>query len=177
MMDVQNPFCLLTTGENSLGYEATPVAERFAQKYQIDANGCWIWTDAPDSDGYGRLQIGNRAAKAHRVSYELHVGPVPEGALVCHDCDVRLCVNPGHLYAGTWNDNVQDCISRGRYVPGGKPHPGEANGRAVLTADKVRAIRLRLELGDKRSALAREYGVHKTAIDRIAAGKAWASVQ
>lgn len=160
------------------GYPATPVPERFAAKYVVDpVTGCWLWTDAPGNDGYGRLQIGNTPKKAHRVSYELHVGPIPEGKFICHHCDVPLCVNPAHLYAGTPNDNNQDCVRRGRYVSGGKPHPGEKNGRAKLTDDDVRRIRLRVAAGEKRRHIAKEFGMHNSSIERIVLGVRWGHVQ
>lgn len=162
-----------------MGYPATPVAERFAGKYvAIPFSGCWLWMDALDEYGYGRLQLpGKRTVKAHRVSYELHVGSVPVGKLVCHRCDVRCCVNPAHLYAGNWNDNVQDCIRRGRYVAGGKPHPGERNGRAKLTENMVREIRKRIAAGERRRSLASEFGLAVSAINRLVNRVTWRHVK
>lgn len=158
-----------------MGYPATPVAARFEVKYVVvPFSGCWIWTDALDKDGYGRLQLpGKRSIKAHRASYELHIGPVPKDKIVCHHCDVRCCVNPNHLYAGDCKDNVQDCIRRGRYVAGGKPHLGERNGRAKLTETQAREIRQRADSGENRTSLAAEFHLNISAVDRIANRRSW----
>lgn len=158
-----------------MGYPAGSVADRFETKYiPVPFSGCWIWLDALDKDGYGRLQLpGKRTVKAHRVSYELHIGPVPDGRIVCHRCDVRCCVNPWHLYAGDWNSNVQDCLRRGRYVSGGKPHLGERNGRAKLTTAQVIVIRQRATAGETQAALATEFGLSISALHKLVNNKSW----
>lgn len=158
-----------------MGYLATPVSVRFESKYvAVPFSGCWLWLDALDQDGYGRLQLpGKRTVKAHRVAYELYVGPVPAGKIVCHHCDVRCCVNPAHLYAGDWTDNVQDCLRRGRYVAGGKPHLGERNGNAKLTEKQAREIRSRAAHGELLVALAAAFGLCISAIDRLVHRRSW----
>jgi len=95
-----------------------PMSERFDEKISPCPNtGCWWFDGNPDTNGYGRFRIGGKGSKldmAHRVSYELHKGKIPDGKLVLHTCDNRLCVNPDHLYAGTYQDNAIDAVSRGR---------------------------------------------------------------
>ena len=83
------------------------VIERFRSKYIVDSSGCWIWTDAPDQHGYGSFRLGHRKVRAHRVAYEIGVGPIPEGLTIDHLCRVRLCVNPAHLEAVTMSENVK----------------------------------------------------------------------
>lgn len=97
------------------------VEDRFWPKVD-KTDGCWLWRSAIDTSGYGVMSSPEGKLYAHRVSYELANGPVPEGLEVRHACDVRACVNPGHLSVGTRADNVQDMVSRGR-TPGG-PHRG-----------------------------------------------------
>lgn len=97
------------------------LAEKFANKYEaVPWSGCWIWTGHIDKDGYGQIaeyikNTGKRTGlRAHRASYKLHVGSIPDGLTVLHSCDVRCCVNPAHLSLGTNGDNCRDAIRKGR---------------------------------------------------------------
>lgn len=81
--------------------------ERFAAKYTVDESGCWLWTASTVNNGYGRFRIGGESRLAHRVSYELHVGPIPEGLQLDHLCRVRDCVNPAHLEPVTASVNIR----------------------------------------------------------------------
>ena len=108
----------------------TSLEERFHAKYQVvEPGGCWIWMAAL-TGGYGRFTVGRNLERAHRVSWKLHKGPIPEGLLVLHHCDIRSCVNPDHLFIGTPMDNTQDMWRKGR-----------GRGPTKLTDDDVRAIR------------------------------------
>ena len=101
--------------------------ERFWSK--VDKSGdCWVWTAAvvgsrnPKFDhvgGYGVFGIGRKVYRAHRVSWEMAHGPIPDGMLVCHSCDNRGCVRPSHLFLGDQADNVRDMDSKGRRVNSG----------------------------------------------------------
>ena len=158
-------------------YPATPVRTRFARKYIPEPNsGCWLWTDALDRDGYGRLQIDGKAVKAHRLAYELHCGPVPSGKMVCHKCDTPCCVNPDHLYAGDNQANMDDMVRRGRSVVMINPNPGSQNGRAVLNEAQIHQV---FHLSRKMSirAVARHFGVTPTTIKRILTKERWAHVR
>lgn len=92
-----------------------PRAELSAQKqavqltkYTVNSNGCWIWTGSFFKDGYGQMKRNGKNLKAHRVFFEAHKGPIPEGLCVLHKCDTPACVNPEHLWAGTNLQNIQD---------------------------------------------------------------------
>lgn len=82
---------------------------------------CWIWTGSKTPSGYGQLRIRQRACVAHRFSYELNIGPVPNSLFVCHRCDNPGCVNPGHLFLGNQQDNVADMVRKGRHSS--RTHP------------------------------------------------------
>ena len=79
---------------------------------------CWLLNPTPGNRGYAKLYVWNdterKRVRAHRASYEAFIGPIPEGLIVCHKCDVRNCVNPKHLFIGTQKDNMQDMISKKR---------------------------------------------------------------
>jgi len=96
---------------------------RFEQKYKIDlASGCWLWTACRGHRGYGLFALdGHRTIHAHRASWVLNVGEIPDGMLVCHKCDVPACVNPEHLFVGTSLDNNRDMLAKGRGIFPGRP--------------------------------------------------------
>ena len=131
---------------------APRVAERFRAK--VDERGddeCWLWCGARTKDGYGILSAGRRGdppLRAHRVAYELHYGPVPEGLHVLHTCDNPPCCNPAHLYAGTNAQNIADKVARGRQSR--TALQGSRNPCAVLNETIVREIRAMLAQADSR---------------------------
>lgn len=142
---------------------------RISQKVAIsEATGCWEWTAAKGKDGYGMFCVGGKTRGAHRISYEAHRGPIPQGGIVCHKCDNRLCVNPDHLFLGTQADNVADRNAKGRQARGTK------QGSAKLTEADVLAIRATPELSQR--ALARQYGVSQGQIYNVRSGKHWGHV-
>lgn len=78
-------------------------------------NGCWIWLGRKWSNGYGMIARNGQRTTAHRAAFEVAFGPISDATLVvCHKCDVPLCINPEHLFLGTQADNIHDCIRKGR---------------------------------------------------------------
>ena len=88
-----------------------PWTERLPRLYKVDENGCWIWQGAVRAGGYGHIGIDGRRVAAHRASWELYRGPIPEGLQIDHLCRVRNCVNPDHLEPVTQAENVRRGMS------------------------------------------------------------------
>ncbi len=105
------------TDDCRVKYVVLPPMDRLMGKVSI-GDSCWEWTGAKESAGYGRIKNAGRTMSAHRVSWELHNGPIPAGMLVCHRCDNPPCVRPSHLFLGTQADNAIDRErkSRGRWT-------------------------------------------------------------
>lgn len=123
---------------------------------RIPECGCWIWIAALYRDKrYGRFG----GQPAHRVSWELFRGPIPEGLNVCHYCDTPLCVNPDHLFLGTGKDNSQDMVKKKRW---------NAKHCTKLTDEQVMAIRK-----DSRSyiEIAKDYGITPNYVNDLRAGR------
>jgi hypothetical protein len=78
-------------------------------------SGCWLWDGAVDKNGYGKIKRDGVSLRAHRLVYACAIGPIPDGMLVCHTCDVPMCVNPAHLFIGTCADNQRDMRLKGKY--------------------------------------------------------------
>lgn len=137
----------------------------FWKKVQ-QGEGCWEWQASLTAKGYGnfgnpRLEWGGYA---HRFSYLINVGEIPEGFFVCHTCDNRKCVRPSHLFLGTNQDNAQDMAQKGRH------------GLAKLTEEKVVYIRSEYRKGKSGKELAKEFGINATTISRALTGKTWTHV-
>lgn len=99
----------------AFGPKPIPLQERFDGKYAVNTNGCWIWRGALGSHGYGVIGLSaKKTITAHRASWLLAKGEIPEGLFVLHNCDVRACVNPNHLRLGDRKENARDLMERGK---------------------------------------------------------------
>lgn len=176
---------------------------RFWERVQ-KSDDCWLWTGARFSNGYGRIKTGGKntpEVKAHRLSYELHFGTIPDGLYVCHTCDNPSCVRPDHLFIGSAADNNTDRANKGRSAKGdhsgARLHPetrarGDKNGTRLhpekvwrgsqislskLNEEKVVQIRQKHAQGSSIQELAGEYGVEHKAIRRVLRRESWKHVK
>jgi hypothetical protein len=129
-------------------------AERFWSKVE-KTPGCWLWSAFKNGPGYGWFRVGQKPRQAHRVSWELHNGPIPDGLQVLHRCDVRSCVRPDHLFLGTQLDNIADMLAKGRH----RAVVGSQQRGARLDETDIIDIRTLHASGVKSVALARAFSV------------------
>ena len=140
-----------------MGRPKLPFADRYIP---VTETGCWLWTGAMDKDGYGTT-TGN--IRANRLSWTIHEGPIPPGQCVCHTCDVRLCVNPRHLFIGSNQQNTADRNSKKRQAKGERGH-------SKLTEAQVTEIRS----GNARCVdLAAKFGVTRALISHVRTRRIW----
>ncbi len=140
---------------------------RFLDKIEIDDNtGCWEWTASSMSEGYGQFNINGSMLLAHRVSFEIHKGYIPEGLYVLHSCDNRLCVNPDHLWLGTQKENIADMVGKGRHI-----------GDRKLTEEDVEVIRYLFDTKQMlQKDLAIAFGISATQTHMIVRRKNWRNI-
>lgn len=130
------------------------------------ANGCWNWTkpSGKERNRYGRRGSRRNEHYAHRRSWEIYKGPIPDGLEVLHKCDNPPCVNPDHLFLGTQQDNIDDADKKGRLLR------GERHGNAKLTNVQVDEIRRLIPLKTQR-VIAAQFGVTRQTISDIKIGR------
>lgn len=139
---------------------------------------CVLWTGAMTKWGYGKITLKPPGGKmtvqtAHRVSYRLFNGEIPEGLVIKHLCNRPICVNPAHLEADTTGNNTRDAHRDGIV----KYHRGEARPNHKLTDEDIPVILARIKQGDESlRAIARSYGVRHGTISQVLTGKAWSHV-
>lgn len=144
--------------------------ERFWEKVEKNnQDNCWLWKASLSTGGYGRCSVGDGIwENAHRVSYRINKGDIPDNLVVRHKCDVRNCVNPNHLEIGTMKDNTQDMIKRGRHkfiTP--SPKPGELNPMSKLSNQNRKDIYNLVSAGRRRKSIAEDFGISRQTVDNI----------
>jgi hypothetical protein len=144
---------------------------RFWKK--VDRRGsdeCWEWK-AGKVRSYGQFRFNRKSQYAHRVSYILAFGNIPDGMNVCHKCDNPGCVNPNHLFLGTQLDNIRDREIKGR---GKTPdQSGENNSQSKLRLQQVEEIREKYNHGVNKKELATMYSVSRQTINHVIIGDRW----
>ena len=141
---------------------------RFWSKVSVGKEkDCWPWRAYKDRGGYGSFYLDKMPQKAHRVAWELAIGPIPLGMCVLHKCDQRDCCNPAHLFCGTLADNSSDMIAKGRSAKGSN------HGGAKLDEMDVKWIKYWLGKGYIQKDIAGAFGVDRTTVGYIKRGKSW----
>jgi len=140
---------------------------------------CWLWKDPDPSNGYGKFSYQGHVMGAHRASWLIHYGAIPDNLWVLHRCDVHACVRPDHLFLGTHDDNMADMTTKQRAAF--QQHPenalkGEQHGNAKLTENDVREIRRLRAIGVSRMAVARMFGISQSSVKKITGRYSWAHV-
>lgn len=129
-------------------------------------SGCFLWTGTLSKKGYGQFTYERKSRLAHRLSYQLYVGPIPDGLCVLHHCDNPSCVNPEHLWLGTNYDNVMDRVAKNR---SSRPR-GSLSGKAKYNQEIIEYIR---SSPKSLRALQRELGITFGYISQIRNYKCW----
>ncbi len=139
--------------------------DRF-EKFFDKVNGCWEWKGALRGKGYGCFKVDGKNKIASRVSYELYKNSISPSKLVCHSCNNPKCVNPDHLYLGSYQDNTKQAVEQGRQFVA----KGELNGSCKLTEAEILAIK-----SDTRSQrkIAKEYNCSQLHVSRIKRNLVW----
>ncbi len=164
------------------------IVARF-ESYRDTSGNCWLWTGGLFSNGYGQFRVGRYKVKAHRLAWVIMNGPIPDGKIVCHTCDVPRCVNPAHLWLGTDKQNIQDRDRKGRTGDGGSKVKkatgsvrGERNAAAKITPLIVRTIRKYRRMGHSYQAIIDgvefSFGIKlsMSQIGNIVHGRCWSHV-
>lgn len=142
------------------------------EKYVYKNDDCWEWRGVKDKDGYGQVPFGYRKhTKAHRISWIIHNGSIPDGLLVCHHCDNPSCTNPKHLFLGTKKDNDKDCRNKGRACVGSKQPKAKINEKDVLIIKKL------IELNVSGYKIGIAFNISKSQISAIKNCKSWKHVK
>lgn len=152
--------------------DLTPsVYVRFWSKV-LKTDNCWNWTGCK-TRGYGKLQLWKNKTRqlssAHRISWIIHFGDIPDGLFVLHSCDNASCVNPDHLFLGTALDNARDRSLKGRSAI------GERGGNNKWSVSVVRRIRSMRDQG--LSSISRITGVPETTVGHILSGRTWKNLE
>jgi len=145
------------------------LVERFNAKWREDVTGCRLWTGALAGKGYGEIKAtrSRRYLYAHRVSWEIANGAIPNGLSVLHQCDTPACVNPKHLFLGTGGENLQDMKAKDRHLY------GERNNQAKMTEQDVLRIYALSDQGMAQAKIGAIVGVGQGAIWKVLHGERW----
>lgn len=148
-----------------------PLNGRFWERVKITDAGCWEWQGWKIPKGYGGINYLGKKVYVHRLAWILKRGEIPEGLHVLHRCDNPPCINPNHLFLGTNEDNIHDCMSKGRKVSADVR--GEKNPRAILSAVDVLRIRRLYDQGWRHDQIAEAFCASIHVVRKAALRQSW----
>lgn len=132
---------------------------------KVDKSGdCWTWTASKNHGGYGQFGANGKGYISHRVSWSISNGDIPKGMLICHHCDNPPCVNPDHLFLGTYQDNMDDKMRKGRH-----------GTQKVRTRD-IPIMMMCRRKGMEYSDIADLFSLSTSTVNNILIGRAWSSI-
>ena len=164
---------LFCTQDCNRAYRTLTPEQRFWPKVN-KTDTCWLWTGYTMPFGHGQIRGKDKAVLAHRLSWELHNGPIPEGMEVCHNCpsgDNPRCVNPDHLFLGTQIDNMLDAVKKKRHAF------GERQGQAKLKESNIKEIVEMHDSGMTKTAISRHFNVSRACVSGVLKNTRWKHVQ
>lgn len=147
--------------ENNAAIYGDPIA-RFMERVSKRESGCWEWNGNLNNKGYGYFSIGGKKRLAHRFALENLGSGIRKGQVACHDCDNPKCVNPEHLYAGTFKSNSIDAVRRGRLK---HQKLSVEDAKNILVSDEAYTV------------LAERYGIGTEMVSAIKTGRKWAHLR
>ena len=156
---------------DSTHYRERSIEQRLSDLSVQSESGCLEWIGATDGKGYGHININGRKEKAYRAAYKTHVGVIPDGMEVCHQCDNPACIRPSHLFLGTHLENMTDAKLKGRM------NPGEKNGMALLTnADVIAIMELFVGAYQEPDQVAKLFGISRQCVMDILRRRRWGGI-
>lgn len=143
------------------------------KRSKIVENGCREWIGGKDEDGYGLFKVHTKSVRAHRKSYELFHGPIPDGLVVMHSCDNPSCILPSHLSVGTYKQNTQDAVSKNRMTRKSAKF-SESSNRNRFNLETANRVRSDFASGSfSQRELAKKYNMSFQNVHLIVARKIW----
>lgn len=153
-----------------------PSLDRF-EAFFDKTDRCWNWKGSKQTQGYGKIKVGGRTFRAHRLAFELYIGAVPDKIFVCHKCDNPACVNPDHLFLGTPKQNTHDMLRKGRWVQPPSRKPGTVRGSKNFNSrlKEAEVLKIKALLRDKvlNKDIAKRFDVVPKTISDIKLNKTW----